>query len=271
MGDDGGQSRLKLSLQANLSLEQALEILQQQDLVIEELQEENQGLKTENKQKTKEIDLLQERVAEAGVDPLTGANTRKKFNDFLAGLLKPKPPQGAAERRHQRARENTRSAMMLDIDHFKKINDEYGHPRGDQVLAQFVPALHSRLRLRDGDLVFRYGGEEFVVIFQGSTASEMIKRLRQEHGDTEPLGGAAADTSGHTRFRFKAFLTFPPDDPEGRRELCITVTASGAITDFPLGEDFETVTYERLDRGLYEAKEKGRDRILKVTAPTRRR
>jgi diguanylate cyclase (GGDEF)-like protein len=271
MSEEGGESRLKLSLGVELTLEQALEQIAQQELVITQLQEEKEELKTANKQKAEEIDNLQRRVDEAGVDPLTGARTRKRFHDYLAGLTKPKPPEGSDERRHQRARENTRSAMMLDIDHFKLINDEYGHPRGDQVLKQFVPALRNRLRLRDGDLVFRYGGEEFVVIFQGSTASEMIKRLRQEHGDVGPLGGAAADPSGHTRFRFRAHLEFPGDEHQGRRSFSITVTASGAITDFPPGEDFETVTYERLDRGLYEAKQKGRDRILKVTAPTKRR
>ncbi|RMM01315.1 Diguanylate cyclase, partial [Pseudomonas syringae pv. maculicola] len=72
------------------------------------------------------------------------------------------------------------SLLMLDIDHFKKVNDEYGHHTGDDVLKTVAQSL--KAQLRNIDRVFRYGGEEFVVILSntGATAAELIgERLRQ--------------------------------------------------------------------------------------------
>jgi diguanylate cyclase (GGDEF)-like protein len=71
------------------------------------------------------------------------------------------------------------SAIMLDIDHFKKVNDKYGHPVGDQVLQFLASELHSTVR--GADIVGRYGGEEFVIFLSGSngkTAMDLAERLR---------------------------------------------------------------------------------------------
>jgi two-component system cell cycle response regulator len=102
------------------------------------------------------------------VDALTGACNRKHFEERLEVEL------GSAQRRHA-----TLSLLMVDLDHFKLVNDRYGHPAGDAVL-QHVSSLVKQ-RLRSGDLLARVGGEEFAVILPGAdlrTAGRIGERVR---------------------------------------------------------------------------------------------
>ncbi|WP_126456843.1 GGDEF domain-containing protein [Sulfuriflexus mobilis] len=113
--------------------------------------------------------ILQRLRHQAAIDPLTGALNRRAFFEASRPLL-------AALRRDR----VSLALAVVDIDHFKKVNDHYGHAVGDQVLRHFSRLTHDSLR--EGDLFARYGGEEFVILFQNSSpeqAEQAIDRLRE--------------------------------------------------------------------------------------------
>jgi len=165
----------------------------------------------------------------ARTDALTGIANRFHFNEtapILLGLC----------RRHG----HPISALMVDIDHFKKINDEYGHIEGDNVIRHVVGCMRSKLR--STDLLARYGGEEFVVILpetpmQGAMdAAEMIRRKISE----------TSLDMGHDRF--------------------IAVTVSVGVAGYN-GLPDEIGLEEMLrsaDDALYKAKETGRNRVIAI-------
>jgi len=103
-------------------------------------------------------------------DPLTGAHNRKSFNDYMA----------IQNSRMERG-EGPLCLIMLDVDHFGKYNENQGHQGGDLALQKLVSVVRSTLRPHDESLIFRYGGEEFVLGFGGETAQEgrnIAERLR---------------------------------------------------------------------------------------------
>jgi len=157
----------------------------------------------------------------AATDALTGLPNRRAIDDHLKRLLA------------QAGRSLTpMSAILLDLDHFKAINDTYGHERGDEVLAA-VGAL-KRTELRGADFAGRNGGEEFIVMLP----------------DTDRA--AAMRVADHLRKAMHS-LTLPG--------VTRAVTASFGVASFP--EDaLEGATLLRLaDRALYAAKQSGRDRV----------
>lgn len=126
------------------------------------------------------------------------------------------------------------SMALVDIDHFKQLNDQFGHQVGDRVLKVFAQFL--RQRLRNVDFIARYGGEEFIILMpetDAQTALELMDRTR------EAIVG--------TPFRFKS-------SP-------VKVSFSCGVSSFACGDDIEQVL-ERADRALYEAKGQGRNRIV---------
>jgi len=162
-------------------------------------------------------------LAEAGTDALTGVASR---GTFLA----------RAERILARAAEEAASvsAVLFDLDHFKSINDTYGHAAGDRVLRAF--AATAAPLLRPVDLIGRIGGEEFCVLLSGTTADAayvIAERIRHAF-ETNPMLGAA-DAA-----------------------ISATVSAGVATND-------QTLTLEALleaaDRALYRAKRRGRNRV----------
>lgn len=129
--------------------------------------------------------MIKERADEhnrilATLDPLTGVANRR----FIVGAL---------ERDLQRAVRSRRplSVLMIDIDHFKTVNDVYGHPVGDQVLCHVVELLRKRIRAQD--LLGRYGGEEFLAVLPDTTpdgARRLAEKLRQAvAGSPCPVAG----------------------------------------------------------------------------------
>jgi diguanylate cyclase len=124
------------------------------------------------------------------------------------------------------------SLVVLDIDHFKRLNDAYGHRAGDKALSMLAQVL--RTKVRDSDFFGRYGGEEFVLILPGTP-------LQAALGVAEKLRAAALAAPFHHR---------------GQR---VELTLSGGIAAFHENEEPAEV-FERADRALYRAKQAGRNR-----------
>lgn len=158
-------------------------------------------------------------------DPLTGALNRRALRYAL----------DEAERRRVKARVPT-SLLLLDLDHFKSINDAYGHEAGDRVLVDLVEMLESRLRAQDG--LFRLGGEEFVVVLPGTEVAE---------------AEVVAETSRRT-------LASQLESPAG------PVTASLGVAELGSAEPVRE-WLARADEALYRAKRDGRNRVVVASAP----
>jgi len=133
------------------------------------------------------------------------------------------------------------SVMVVDLDHFKRVNDTYGHDIGDEVLKEFSARLASNVR--PSDFACRLGGEEFVVIMPGAS------------GD---LAALAAE-----RIR-RSVCGEPFRLTTGPRELEMTVSIGVAATG--AHEDSAESLLKRADEGLYEAKRAGRNRVMGKTA-----
>lgn len=117
-------------------------------------------------------------------DSLTGLLNRKTFDDQLAKMLlasapEPEAPQPGQPERRQPADENKQWLAVVDVDHFKAVNDKFGHLYGDEVLILIANLMTSSFRSQDR--VFRFGGEEFVVLLRSTTldnAQKIIDRFR---------------------------------------------------------------------------------------------
>jgi diguanylate cyclase (GGDEF)-like protein len=164
-------------------------------------------------------------------DPLTRLANRRSILTTLAGLV-------SAARRHDRPL----SAAIVDVDHFKAINDRHGHAAGDRVLATVAGELRAKLRAEDQ--LGRLGGEEFLVLLPDADAA------------------AAAVASGKLRDSARAVRV----DHEGQR-LRVTVSVGWATWDDETPESL----LRRADEALYAAKAAGRDRVEGAPATVPRR
>jgi len=118
-------------------------------------------------QKVREVESLQAALQDQAVrDFLTGLYNRRYLNDVL-------PPMLALAQRH----DEPLALAVIDLDHFKEVNDAYGHAAGDRVLAAFGKLL--RARMRRSDIACRYGGEEFCVLMPRTTAAAAQAKLEQ--------------------------------------------------------------------------------------------
>lgn len=117
-------------------------------------------------------------------DSLTGLLNRKTFDEKFSRLIAAALPessfqQSAEERRHRQSTAKSEWLAVIDIDHFKRVNDQFGHLYGDEVLILVANVLRSSFRSHDR--VFRFGGEEFVVLLRSATldeAQKIFERLR---------------------------------------------------------------------------------------------
>ncbi|GAA0845289.1 GGDEF domain-containing protein [Marinobacter szutsaonensis] len=156
----------------------------------------------------------------ATIDPLTGVKNRRAMDEELAIAQAHASRTGIAC-----------ALILLDIDHFKQINDEYGHSVGDEVLVDLVNVL--RKNTRKSDQLFRYGGEEFVLLvpaIDGVGLKTMIGNLQQ-------------------------LLRNHVKHPGG------SITASFGVAELDWGERVDS-WLARADDALYQAKETGRDRAV---------
>ncbi|KQT86307.1 PleD family two-component system response regulator [Aurantimonas sp. Leaf443] len=171
---------------------------------------------------------LEQTIEFAVTDPLTGLPNRRFLDAHLAQAV-------------ARAQRNQGSFALLiaDIDHFKRINDGFGHDAGDAVLQEFARRL--RASVRASDLPCRYGGEEFMVLMpdaDGVAAMRVAERLR-----------LAVSQEGF---------------PIAGEVLAVTVSAGLAVFD-PQTDDAASLV-KRADEGLYEAKRHGRNRVMSRAA-----
>ena len=160
----------------------------------------------------------------AAVDPLTGAFNRRfgfgRLNEEFSRSIRSSAPLGL---------------LAFDLDHFKAVNDTYGHLVGDQVLREVTNAV--RTALRDGDVLIRSGGEEFLVLLPGAGAR-----------DVEHIGA-----------RLRGCIS-AVGVPTAEGEVTITVSLGGV--SFPSTEAFRAEDLlEKADQAVYRSKEQGRDRL----------
>jgi diguanylate cyclase (GGDEF)-like protein len=139
-------------------------------------------------------------------DSLTGLLNRKTFDDQLARMLHatPEPPlPGQPERRQQQLPGQEQWLAVMDVDHFKLVNDRFGHLYGDEVLILIANMLQSSFRSHDR--VFRFGGEEFVVLLRSTTAENagrIIDRFRKAvEGHEFPQVGKVTVSIGFTSIK----------------------------------------------------------------------
>ncbi|HZV61236.1 MAG TPA: diguanylate cyclase [Methylophilaceae bacterium] len=170
--------------------------------------------------KTK-IERFREIQRSTSLDGLTGLLNHTAAKSHLKHLAEHTPPDG------------TLTVAMIDIDHFKSINDTYGHPVGDQVIRGLAWLLKGRLR--SSDLIGRYGGEEFLIALPGvdiEQAKSVIDRIRKD------------------------FSTLPHAHPDG----AVYATFSAGIAAYPTFNTAISLT-EGADNALLQAKRMGRNRV----------
>jgi two-component system, cell cycle response regulator len=160
----------------------------------------------------------------ATTDGLTGLTNHRTFKERFAQLLE------------RSARHGHKAAVLLcDVDHFKKVNDNYGHPIGDEVLRQVARVLKGAVRVID--IPARYGGEEFAVVLEATDlegALRLAERIREDVGRLE----------------------IPTDKGP------LSVTMSIGVAAFPDDSREQAQLIERADLALYSAKETGRNRVV---------
>ncbi|MEW6686260.1 MAG: diguanylate cyclase [Candidatus Edwardsbacteria bacterium] len=164
--------------------------------------------------------MYEEKVALAIKDGLTGLFNHRHFQELLTQEIET-----------AKKNQTTLSLALLDIDHFKKLNDTYGHPAGDSVLKEMAEILLKQAE-RQG-WICRYGGEEFALILPGGiSAKETYENIRTE-------------IQGH---RFS--------------NIGQPVTVSLGVAKYPEDATFKSLLIEKADQALYKAKEEGRNRVV---------
>lgn len=176
---------------------------------------------------SEEIGLREEREKElrrlAETDPLTALLNRRSFTERAQTMMRDGLAEGTAV-----------SLLIIDLDHFKRINDTHGHPAGDAVIRAFADLLLGVFGARDA-LVGRFGGEEFAILMRG---------------DQQEAERAAARVQ-----QALASRTLPVSETLG-----LAITASCGIASRHEGETLGALT-NRADHALYRAKSEGRNRI----------
>lgn len=161
----------------------------------------------------------------------------QSLRDPLTGLFNRRYLEVSLEREIQRAsrRDQSLSVLMLDIDHFKRFNDDHGHDAGDALLGHFGALLASMVRSED--VACRYGGEEFIIVLQETDARQATMRAEQICAAVRAL------------------------DVQHRRQTLGAITVSIGIATLPQDGSTPADLMRNADRALYAAKHGGRDQV----------
>ena len=178
---------------------------------------------------TSELSLEIEQVA--NVDPLTRIYNRRVFREWC-------------EREMARSRRSGTpfSLLMIDLDHFKEINDRFGHQGGDELLCAVVERMQDSVR--GIDVLGRWGGEEFVAVLPGASAE------------------AAMLVAGRVRLNVEKIRLPPSSKGAGEVSEVMRMTVSLGVTTYRGMADDLGAMFRRADRALYRAKKAGRNRVV---------
>ena len=178
--------------------------------------------------KVNSLNVELEKAKEESVkDGLTGIYNRKAFDGYIRKLVE-----------RNTVTKTPFSILLLDIDDFKKINDNFGHQTGDRVLV--ATAYKCREFIRSDDFLARYGGEEFVVVLPGASLRNAVKK-----------GKLIRKEIAKARYALE----------EGKEDTIISITVSIGVSTHRKGDTVATVI-ERADKALYAAKEAGKNRVV---------
>ena len=233
-GEDLTQFSGQLSKASSLeALREAVEKITEETRVIAA---QNHKLQNELHRTTSQLSEMRDdfdRVhKESQIDPLTEVGNRKFFDREIARAMS-----------EAREKKTVLSVLMVDIDHFKKFNDMYGHLIGDQVLRLVARTFVENLKGRD--IISRFGGEEFVIILPQT-------RLQ----DSERVAN-----------QLRAGLGSKNITKRGSREVLGVVTVSVGAAEYIPGEDIEALI-SRADAALYKAKQTRRNKVVCATPDT---
>lgn len=171
--------------------------------------------------------LLQISREQALRDPLTKCHNRRFMDEYLVQL------EGLSSRNPRHV-----GFIMADLDHFKMVNDEFGHLAGDEILKQLAEIL--RKNIRKTDLLIRYGGEEFLIILMEINGEGVAEQIAEKLRSAVESSKLALPTGG-----------------------TINKTISMGVAEFPTDAEYLYKAIKYADVALYQAKEQGRNRIIR--------
>lgn len=223
---------LSLALADRLNVERRLREKAQREAFLLQ-REQNVVLEKRVNERTQALEEANRRLQEISItDALTGISNRRHFDDMLQQEIK----------RAQRSGEPL-GLLLIDIDHFKSVNDTYGHQNGDEVLRHIAQVLRDNVR-RETDMLARYGGEEFCVLLPNTTpeGAEHFGELLRQAVAVEPIDVTIHETgSTHTL------------------HLTISIGVSALVPDTL--DDCERLL-AAADAAVYDAKHAGRNRTI---------
>ncbi len=195
----------------------------------ERMRNDSTELKSKLEESQKQIEDLRSSLSQAEEfvlkDPLTGTGNRRQFDLEMSKAIS-----------SCQQSKSTLSLIICDIDHFKRVNDAFGHQVGDEIIKMFARVIEAGVR--DNDTVIRYGGEEFAIILPQTeldAAKAIAERIRRQ-------------------FENKKLTIRETNQKIGQ------LTASFGVAQYRLGDDVDMLV-QRADAKLYDAKSQGRNRV----------
>lgn len=203
-----------------IRLQQTMDTLKEREKQLHEL---NEHLEQRIEARTHELYAsLEQLTVLASIDHLTRTTNRMKFNIILEQKIK-----------ERKRTESPISLAFFDLDYFKQVNDTYGHKVGDETLIAFSETI--RRHIRSGDIFARWGGEEFIIIYDNCDAKSAL--VRSEH--------------------LRQIIA------ESVHPIIGKITCSIGVTEVRDSDTGDSVLL-RVDEALYKAKEEGRNRVVLI-------